>query len=177
MIRQDDIKDILNTAKSDWREVSRKDVIFCILCDTITDKNVAYQAAYGKVTSNADDFYNNPRMVKLLELLRPFGIGQLDESFLSREQNKTELLALLTKIKAAAKNNEIDTKDALKMEADIRVKLNDKFDMDEGHGQKHIIIVPQKHDLICPHTNRECTFMPTKEACMKYYKLKDTAHE
>ena len=64
-------------------------------------------------------------------------------------------------------------KDAIKIEADIRVKLNDKFNIEEEEGQKRIIVVPQKHDIICKFTNRECSAMPSKEACMKYYNLID----
>ena len=110
---------------------------------------------------------------KLLGVLEPFGIGSVNEELITREQNKTELIRLLKEIKTLAESKKIDAKDAVKMEADIRVKLNDKFEMEESLSQKRIIIVPQKHDIICPHTNRECTSMPTKEACMKYYGLKD----
>ena len=62
---------------------------------------------------------------------------------------------------------------ASKVVLDARVKLNDKFNIEEEEGQKRIIVVPQKHDIICKWTSRECSAMPSKEACMKYYNLID----
>ena len=129
--------------------------------------------AYGKASADVEAHYHSAGMQKLLGVLEPFGIGSVNEEMITREQNKTELIRLLKEIKTLAESRKIDAKDAVKMEADIRVKLNDKFEMEESQSQKRIIIVPQKHDIICPHTNRECTSMPTKEACMKYYGLKD----
>jgi len=91
----------------------------------------------------------------------------------TREQNKNELLSLIKKAQKAAEDGLLDIKDALTMEKDIRVKLQDKFDMEQSEDERRILIVPQKHDIVCPHTHFECTYMPTKEACMKYYDLKE----
>ena len=173
MIKKTDIRVLLSSIRQEWPQASEKDIAFAVLCDTIADKGVAYKMAYGKTVADAEEHYRSAGMQKLLGLLEPFGVGAVDEELITREQNKTELIRLLKEIKALAANRKIDAKDAVKMEADIRVKLNDKFEMEESQSQKRIIIVPQKHDMICPHTNRECTYMPTKEACMKYYGLKD----
>ena len=54
---------------------------------------------------------------------------------------------------------------------DIRINLNNKFEMTRSDDNRRIIVVPQKHLYICPHTNRECSNMPPKEVCMKYYNL------
>lgn len=173
MIKKEDIKVILKSTRQEWATVSEKDIAFVVLCDTFADKSVAYKMAYGRVATDAEAHYCTTRMLKLRDVLEPFGIGSVNEELITREQNKTELIRLLKEIKALAESKKIDAKDAVKMEADIRVKLNDKFEMEASQTQKRIIVVPQKHDIICPHTNRECTYMPTKEACMKYYGLKD----
>ena len=99
--------------------------------------------------------------------------GVVSEDDITFEENKQGLIKLLKKTEEAVEKKLMDTKDALKLQTDIRVKLNDKFDTSESNDNKHIIVVPSKHDMICPHTNYECTFMPTKEACMKYYNIKD----
>ena len=174
MIKKDDIKVILKSTRQDWATVSEKDIAFAVLC-AFADKATAYKMAYGKTSADAETHYRSAGVQKLLAVLEPFGIGSVNEELITREQNKTELIRLLKEIKTLAESKKIDAKDAVKMEADIRVKLNDKFEMEESQSQKRIIIVPQKHDMICPHTNRECTSMPTKEACMKYYGLKDEA--
>lgn len=173
MIKSDNIKDILETVRGTWPAASEKDIAFCILCDTIEDRSVAARLAYGLASKTAESRYDSENMKVLRDALRPFGVGALDEGAITREQNKTDLMQLLAKIKRAQSNGELEMRDALKMEADIRVKLNDKFDMDESDKKQHIIIVPQKHDYICPHTNRECSKMPSKEACIKFYNLKE----
>ena len=99
--------------------------------------------------------------------------GTISVDDITFEENKQGLIKLLNQITKAKADGIMDTKDAFKLETDIRVKLNDKFDTAESTENKHIIVVPSKHDIICPHTNYECTFMPTKEACMKYYNIKD----
>ena len=70
------------------------------------------------------------------------------ENSVTSEQNKTELIKLLQRIQTLADKKEISKRDAVKMEADIRVKLNDKFEMEESQKQKRIIVVPQKHDCV-----------------------------
>lgn len=95
----------------------------------------------------------------------------IDEGMITKEENKAELIKMLDEIDAALQRKEIQFKDAMALKRDIRVKLNDKFEMEESTKEKRIIVVPQKHDYVCPHTNRECTKMPSKEACMEYYGL------
>lgn len=173
MIKKEDIKDILASIQQDWKGATEKDIAFLVLCDTFADRKMAYRIAYNRSVSDIETFCNTPRMKKLQDILRPYGIGLTAEVTVTREQNKAELINMLKRIKEAAENKKLDTKEALTLEKDIRIKLNDKFEMDESHEDRRIIVVPQKHDLICPHTNRECSKMPTKEACMQYYGLKD----
>ncbi|MDE5986853.1 MAG: hypothetical protein K2H16_06175, partial [Prevotella sp.] len=53
----------------------------------------------------------------------------------------------------------------------IRFRLQDKFELEMSNKEKRYILLPPKHLFICPHTNRECSNMPPKEVCMKYYNL------
>lgn len=189
MISESAIQSVLLEAKQDYPDVNEKDLVFVILCDAIEDKSAAFELAYPvpykrKHKPNGVGRYNSRDIKGLRELLKPYGIGanavsqkseSLDPSLnITKTQNKEELMKLLSKIQAAAANGEVEPKDALKMEADIRVKLNDKFDMERDLGEgRRIIVVPQRHDYICPHTNYECSKMPSKSACMKFYHLKE----
>ncbi len=173
MIQVDEFKKITNSLKKDWPKLTEKDIVFTILCDTIADKPLAYLLAKGETNAQADDYYNSEPISAILKALAPYGVGVVNEDSITKEQNKAELIQLLDKIKVLADSKKLPLKDAVKMEADIRVKLNDKFEMDLSNKQKRIIVVPQKHDIICPNTNRECDYWPTKAACMKHYKLKD----
>jgi hypothetical protein len=171
MLKKRDIKEIIESVNAKGLSVDEKDVVFLILCDKI-EAGAAYVFAHGKETKDMPRYRGSKSIVALSEALLPFGVGSPDEG-ITKAENKAELIKLLDKLKKAEENKEIEAKDALKIETDIRVKLNDKFEMEEEEGRKRIIVVPQKHDLICPHTHKECTYMPTKEACMKHYNLKE----
>lgn len=89
----------------------------------------------------------------------------------TKEQNKEALLAQIEEIEQAYQNGDISFKDKSAQIYAIRFRLQDKFDMEQSDTEKRIIVVPTKHLYICPHTNRECSNMPPKEVCMKYYNL------
>ncbi len=173
MIRKSDIKDILGSIRQDYPDATEKDIAFAVLCDTYSDKTTAYRLAYGRLYEKAADFYGGGKIQKLLSILSPFGVGPVSEDSITSEENKAALIRQLRDIESLRKSGGIDVDKAIKLASDIRFKLQDKFEMEESQKQKRIIIVPQKHDIICPHTNRECTYMPDKAACMKYYNLKE----
>ena len=177
MIKKDNIKMILETVRADWQSVSEKDIAFAILCDALEDKSLAYRLAYRKSEKEANAFYETPRFKKLLDALEPFGVGSLDNSTVTREENKGELLKMLDRIDALLQNGDLEPKDAIKMQTDIRVKLNDKFDMEESQKQKRIIVVPSKHDVVCPTTHRECNYWPTRKACVLHFGFIDPQEE
>lgn len=89
----------------------------------------------------------------------------------TKEQNKEALLAQIEEIERAYQNGDISFKDKSAQIYAIRFRLQDKFDMEHSDTERRIIVVPAKHLFICPHTNRECSNMPEKEVCMKYYGL------
>lgn len=167
MISYNDIKDIINSLKTEGIEARVRDVAYLVMCDAFVDKGLASKVAYQE-----DEKPSNKVLSTLAEKLKPFGIGAV--TTISKDENREELLKLLQRVQDAEREGTIDPKDAIKIEADIRVKLNDKFNIEEEEGQKRIIVVPQKHDIICKWTSRECSAMPSKEACMKYYNLIDS---
>lgn len=173
MLRKDDIRLVLDSVRTEWQSVSENDIAFAILCDMFENKTLAYRIAYRRVEKDADSFYKTPRFKRLLTALEPFGVGSVDSNAITKEENKVELLKMLDKINQLLKDGDLEPKDAIKMEADIRVKLNDKFEMEESLKQKRIIVVPSKHDIVCPTTNRECNYWPTKNACCSHYGLID----
>ena len=97
--------------------------------------------------------------------------GSIDEATITREENKQRLIDMLDEIDQGRLRGEISFKDAMALQRDIRVKLNDKFEMEKSDKERRVIVVPAKHLFVCPHTNRECSNMPPKEVCMKYYNL------
>lgn len=94
---------------------------------------------------------------------------------ISFEENKAGLIELLNKLQQAIADKQISTKDALKIEADVRTKLNDKF----GASEKdigNVVVVEPKFNYICPYTRREC-YIHSKEECMKRYNLIEKEEE
>ena len=89
----------------------------------------------------------------------------------TKEDNKAALLAQIDEIENAYKNKQISFKDKSAQISAIRFRLQDKFELEKSGDERRIIVVPAKHLFICPHTNRECSNMPPKEVCMKYYNL------
>lgn len=171
MISYNDIKDIIKTLKSEGIEARVRDVAYLILCDTITDKSLCEKVAYQE-----DNKSPKKTLDILADRLKPFGIGAA--TTISKDENREQLLNEIAEMKdiadKAKADNDTDTYiKASKVVLDARVKLNDKFNIEEEESQKRIIVVPQKHDIICKWTQRECSAMPTKEACMKFYNLTD----
>lgn len=166
MISYNDIKYIINSLNTEGIEARVRDVAYLVMCDSFVDKGLAAKVAYQE-----EDKPSSKVLSMLAEKLKPFGIGAV--TTISKDENREELLKLLQRVQNAEREGTIDPKDAIKIEADIRVKLNDKFNIEEEEGQRRIIVVPQKHDIICKWTSRECSAMPSKEACMKYYNLID----
>lgn len=166
MISYNDIKYIINSLNTEGIEARVRDVAYLVMCDSFVDKGLAAKVAYQE-----EDKPSSKVLSMLAEKLKPFGIGAV--TTISKDENREELLKLMQRVQNAEREGTIDPKDAIKIEADIRVKLNDKFNIEEEEGQRRIIVVPQKHDIICKWTSRECSAMPSKEACMKYYNLID----
>jgi len=172
----------------------RLDLAFALLRDIVGIEAAGY-LLYRAPLKHPKDYASSGKSMYIKKMLKDMGLGyearpkepkkatENDDSAqdnkkrltgdITREQNKTELLSLIERARRASENGDIDVKDALTMEKDIRVKLQDKFDMEKSEDERRIIVVPQKHDVVCPHTHRECTYMPTKEACMEHYNLKE----
>lgn len=176
MIKTDDIKIVLETMRSEWPDITAKDIVFAVLCDSFEDKDFAFRVAYEK-KGDGKGQCDKKEFKSLLSTLEPFGVGMVSSSAITKEQNKQDLVKLLGRVQSLGNDGELELKDALKLEGDLRVKLNDKFEMEESQKQKRIIVVPSKHDIICPNTNRECNFWPTKSACIKHYNLKEDNNE
>lgn len=89
----------------------------------------------------------------------------------TKEDNKAALLAQIDEIEKAFNDGNISFKDKSAQISAIRFRLQDKFELEKSEKEQRIIVVPAKHLFICPRTNRECSNMPPKEVCMKYYDL------
>ena len=108
---------------------------------------------------------------------KPMSLQKDGKETYTKEENKAALLAQIEEIEDAYIQGQITFKDKSAQISAIRFRLQDKFELEKSDKERRIIVVPAKHLFICKHTNRECSNMPPKEVCMKYYNLieKDNA--
>lgn len=116
--------------------------------DTLRDELEAYLTEQGYIKSVSTDAYTG-------------GI--------TFNENKREMEMLLEKTQRALDDGLIEPKDGLKILADIRVKLNDKFKVQE-QTKDRLIVVNTKYNDVCQHCGHEI-YIPTVEDLMEEYNL------
>lgn len=166
MINSDNIRSIIDAGNVAGHQVIVRDVSFVLLCRMYEEKDLAYKSLF----PDQDDFENYIKQDKIKWLQ-----GYMLKSFFSDEdnsitfdENKKAILELIEETKKRLENKEIEPKDALKIEADLRVKLNDKFKI-QSETREKVVIVEKKYNMICKH-GFEC-YLPTKEDLMEMYDL------
>lgn len=173
MITKKRIKDTIAAAEKKGYEIKVRDIAFVVLCDNIEDKSLAYRVAYGEETEDADRFFDRPEIRFVNDYVKyasqDTDSKKLSAERMSFEENKRAMVQLIKDIEKAMEDGEMEKKDGFARIADIRVKLNDKFNVGENHQDRFIIVEP-KFNFQCPHTGREC-YVATKEDLMKKYGL------
>jgi hypothetical protein len=183
MINVKDIRKIINDLKGLGHDITVRDISYAILLNNFENGVVAYKSIYNENAEDieADKFEKSLKIFALRSYLKSNVLKKekspkkekIDINALSSditfEENKAALIAMLGEIQQAIQEKKIDLKDGLKMQTDIRIKINDKFGVSEQTEQQYIIVEP-KFNFICPHTRKEC-YVYTKEDLMKKYNL------
>jgi hypothetical protein len=95
--------------------------------------------------------------------------GKGKNSDITFEENKEYMLKLKKQTEEAMANGEIETKDGLKILADISVKLNDKFNIADTT-KEQLVVVNVKYNSVCEGCGKEL-YIPTVEDLKKKYNL------
>ena len=177
----EDITKIIDDGKKMKHEISVRDTFYVILCRSFKDKNIVYAGLFGKdFTSDVLDKYDKSQKMRYLRKYMKSNYadkgdagtvtsGKVKYDDITFEENKEQLIKNLAKIKEMNENGELDAKDFIKLDIEIRTKLNDKFAVSEKQDEQRII-VETKFNTICPHTHREC-WVQTKEYAMQHWNL------
>ena len=167
------IKETIEHFKENGETIRVRDIAYTLLSKMFADSKTAYQCLFGSADGYED--YADDEMRSKLELylsdagyIRSISTDD-DTGEITFEVNKKEMERLLVKTQQAMDDGLVDPKDGLKIMADIRVKLNDKFKV-ESKNQYRQIIVEKKFDFVCPHTRHEC-YQLDKEFAMKKWNL------
>lgn len=169
----DAIKTTIEHFKEDGKSVRVRDIAYTLLSKMFADDKTAYQCLFTDIDGYEDYVRDNLRSeieeyMTQQGYIRSFSTDE-DTGGISFEENKKEMAALLEKTQQALKDGLIEPKDALKIMADIRVKLNDKFKV-EAKQQERTIIVEKKFNHICDRFHVEC-YLPTVEDLKEMYNL------
>lgn len=169
-MNKEKISEIILICRENGYEVRVRDIAFILLCTHFDDENVAYGSLFGEADALTVEAYSNSRhIVFLRNYLKENFFGSDNITF---EENKAYMLKLKKDTEYAMAHNEIEKKDALKILADISVKLNDKFGAKEDI-KDQIVVVNCKYNSICEGCGREI-YIPTKDELIKKYNLIDS---
>jgi hypothetical protein len=166
------IKKTIENFKESGETIRVRDIAYTLLSKMFADSKTAYQCLFG--TEGYDEYADDEMRSKLEQYMSDEGYirsvsTDADTGGITFEQNRREMEILLEKTQQAMDDGLVDPKDALKIMADIRVKLNDKFKV-ESKQQARYIVVQKRYNNVCPHCNREI-YIPSKQDLMEEYNL------
>ena len=185
MLSTYDLRNIKNDCEKAGYKIVVKDISFAIVKKMYEDVLVAYKSIYNDNRTDTDivAFAKTPAMTFLFSYLdsmfKQRGGSSIattksttaktkDVNDITFEENKAEIIRLIKETQDARANGEMDVKDALKLEGELRVKLNDKFKVQE-EVKDNVVQVYTKYNSICS-CGREL-YIPTKEDLIKEYNL------
>jgi hypothetical protein len=166
------IKKTIEHFKEIGETIRVRDIAYTLLSKMFADSKTAYQCLFG--TEGYDDYADDEMRSKLEQYLSDAGYirnmsEDNDTGTITFEENRREMELLLKKTQQSMDDGLVDPKDGLKIMADIRVKLNDKFKV-ESKQQARYIVVQKRYNNVCPHCNREI-YIPSKQDLMEEYNL------
>ena len=177
-ITDKDIAELSVEFADDFRDMGVKDIAAALLFELFDNPQAVLDAVRPSWRTSGRSYSEQDAVIRLrnavmakVQFGQQSGVSKIEDDTISKEENRSELIKMIGVIQEGMDDGDIERKDGLKMIADIRVKLNDKFEIEERGVQKRLIVVPQKRNMICAYTQRECTYWPTKEACKAHYKL------
>lgn len=188
-----DIKKIIEHMERLKYTVTVKDISYCVLDNEFNNPLISYKAVFRETANETvvNKFNSSQRIcvlkkylldnyLKKKKTLSDINIEDEDSDDsnddFSLEENRAGLIKLLKRIKKSVSEGVLDEKDALKYEADFRLKLDKLNSKGETKEQERIVVVEPKFNYICPYTSREC-YIHSKEECMKRYDLIDNPYK
>lgn len=182
MISTEQIKQTIADCKKAGHTVSVRDISYVILATHFEDGLVAYKSIFGNDYDYNQEYWNTYDQTASIEYLRSYvemtllnnkKVKNLSDD-ISFEENKAYMLKLKKDTEEAIQNGELEKKDGLKILADLSVKLNDKFRINQEEREQMVIVSP-KYNTLCK-CGREL-YIPTKEELMEKYNLIENNNE
>ena len=171
MISKAKLKKIIDEAEKKGHELKVRDVAYAYLCTHFDDTTIAYKVVYGEDVLDTAAFDAKPEIAYIKDQIKYSTMTDASESAdkMSFDENKKEMIKLIKKTHDAMDEGLMEAKDGLKIIADIRVKLNDKFNVSDK-SKSGIVIVESKYNSVCERCGAEL-HIPTREELMAKYNL------
>lgn len=175
MVSKEEIQKCKDMCQKRGLIVTDRDIAFLFVNREFRDEVLAYTCIYGDAPEE-----NIKAYVESLAVLRQY----MNENWTKKKQvidyetisgdmtfedNRDALISYLNDIQVLMAERKIDPKDGMKMMTDIRLKLNDKFNIKEQQVEQRIIVQP-KFSHICQHTHKEC-WLQTRSYAMEHWHL------
>jgi hypothetical protein len=192
------LKQITEEAKLRGHSVRIRDIAYAVLRVKFEDSLTAYTVVFGPPQANNDiSAYESLENVKYL--IRRFEDEKLESSKkdsgidlqnalaqikrkndddsegITFDENRQGIEMQLKEILELKKTEGLDVRTLAllqKTEADLRVKLNDKFNVSDKTSEQYVIVQP-KFNTICEHTRKECWLQTEKYAMEHWHLIKD----
>lgn len=194
------LEKIIEEAKKRSYDVRVRDVGYAVLVAGLGDENLAHKLIFGD-DGNEATYKELPHIKYLVNYLKSEDLKKNEskeaediakliannkgkktdgsDGAITFEENREGLENQLVEIRALIEElktdpNGYDPKTMallIKTEADIRVKLNDKFGASEKTSEQYVVVRP-KCNHICEITHREC-WLQTKEYAKEHWHLID----
>ena len=178
-ISVEDIKKIIEDASKKGFKIGVRDIAFVVLLDAFENEDIAYKCLFGSESGFMQEYASVYARTGAVEYIKDYidilstnngsRSKKQDVDDITFDENKSYMIKLKKDTEEAMANGEIEKKDALKILADISVKLNDKFNVKDANEDRQVVIVQNKFNAIC-ECGREI-YVPTKEEMMKKYNL------
>lgn len=175
----EDIKKIIEDASKKGFKIGVRDIAFVVLLDVFENEDIAYKCLFGSESGFMQEYASVYARTGAVEYIKDYidilstnngsRSKKQDVDDITFDENKSYMIKLKKDTEEAMANGEIEKKDALKILADISVKLNDKFNVKDANEDRQVVIVQNKFNAIC-ECGREI-YVPTKEEMMKKYNL------
>ena len=177
----EDIKKIIEDASKKGFKIGVRDIAFVVLLDAFENEDIAYKCLFGSESGFMQEYASVYARTGAVEYIKDYidilstnngsRSKKQDVDDITFDENKSYMIKLKKDTEEAMANGEIEKKDALKILADISVKLNDKFNV-QSEEREQVIYVTQKYNDTCPYCSHEIARRPlSKEEAMEMYNL------
>lgn len=173
LIDNERLKSIIAECSRLGASVRVRDIAFVLLSRRLVSPETAFQCVFPEGDYKA--YVESAELRILTDYMRRTKVIGEDsdengtEKGLSFDENKRQMEALIQRTEEGLADGTIDPAVGLKIIADIRVKLNDKFNV-VAQEKERTIVVNAKYNSVCDHCGHE-TYVPTKEQLMEKYNL------